>query len=138
MVWNQTYETGNAQVDSEHQEIFLLVQGLITATLDSSQVKGKVQEAMDFLAGYTVNHFKHEESLMEESQYPIMPVHKKQHDDFVVQVLALKERLLSESDSEKNSLDIQKVIVNWLTDHVLGSDKLMAGHYREWKEKSGQ
>ena len=131
MVWNKSYETGNEKVDNEHKEIFRLVQEVIDATLDSDSV-GKIEEAVDFLANYTLSHFKHEEGLMDESNYPAAPVHKKQHENFVTEVLALRERVLNESDSEKRSTDVKKVIINWLADHVLGSDKLMANHYRNW------
>ncbi|MCL2189601.1 MAG: hemerythrin family protein [Defluviitaleaceae bacterium] len=130
MLWNTSYETGNTQVDEEHKEIFRLVETLIKA----AGGEDSVESTIDFLAGYTVNHFKHEEKLMKESAYSMMPIHKKQHEDFVAQVLALRERVLNETDPEKNNADIQKIIINWLTDHVLGSDKLMANHYRAWAE----
>ncbi|MCL2398382.1 MAG: hemerythrin family protein [Defluviitaleaceae bacterium] len=130
MIWHKNYETGNIQVDNEHKEIFKMVQSVMEATFDSEE--SKIESTIDFLANYTVNHFKHEERLMEESNYPSMPVHKKQHDDFVIEVLDLRERVKSESSSDKNSLEIKKVIVNWLVDHVLGSDKIMADHYRKW------
>jgi len=130
MLWNQRYETGNTQVDDEHKEIFMLVQKVIDSTEDNADVR--IESTIDFLANYAVNHFKNEEGLMTESNYPAMPVHKKQHDDFVVEVLALRERVKNEEDNSKNNADVTKVIVNWLTDHVLGSDKVMADHYRKW------
>ena len=129
MIWTATYETGNTQVDNEHKEIFTLVQKL----LDSVNDEALITSTMDFLANYAVNHFRNEEHLMTESSYPDMAVHKKQHDDFVQEVLALFDRVKNESDTEKKSMDIEKVIVNWLIDHVLGSDKVMADHYRKWK-----
>ncbi|MCL2357169.1 MAG: hemerythrin family protein [Defluviitaleaceae bacterium] len=124
MIWDKKYETGNSQVDSEHKEIFRLVQQVCDEGAGEA-----VNSTINFLTGYTLSHFKHEERLMEESNYPAVSVHKKQHEDFVKEVLALKERVANETDPFKNNADIKKVIVNWLTDHVLGSDKLMANHY---------
>jgi len=135
MIWNKKYETGNAQVDDEHKQIFILVQDVLDATYDSEDAT--IESTMDFLAGYTVDHFKHEESLMAESNYPDMAVHKKQHDDFVAEVLALRNRLVNESDKAKGNSDVTKVVVNWLTDHVLGSDKFMANYYRNWSNSNG-
>jgi hemerythrin len=126
MLWNTTYETGNAQVDSEHKEIFKMVETVLDASVSNNA--SKVEETVDFLANYTVNHFKNEELLMEESNYPSMSVHKKQHDDFVATVLELRANL-----KDLTRQDIERVVVNWLTDHVLGSDKLMANHYRNFK-----
>ncbi|MCL2216214.1 MAG: bacteriohemerythrin [Defluviitaleaceae bacterium] len=130
MIWSKKYETGNTQVDNEHKEIFKLVQDVIDVTIGNADAT--VEDAIDFLANYTVHHFKHEENLMHKSNYSEMAVHKKQHDDFVAEVLALRERVKNESDTSKNNLDIKKVVVNWLTDHVLGSDKVMADYYRKW------
>jgi len=84
------------------------------------------------LAAYTVDHFKHEESLMEASSYPDKAIHKKQHDDFVQEVLALMERVKNRDNESVNVVDVKNVIFNWLVDHVLGSDKIMANHYREY------
>ncbi|MCL2386012.1 MAG: bacteriohemerythrin [Defluviitaleaceae bacterium] len=131
MIWNKTYETGNTQVDNEHQEIFRLVQKVTDAALSDEDVK--VEDTIDFLANYTLNHFANEESLMTESSYPAMPIHKKQHDDFVQEVVALRARVAAETDRAKIETEIKNVIVNWLVDHVLGSDKLMANHYRKFK-----
>lgn len=132
MVWHKKYETGNEQVDNEHKEIFMLVQKVIDAAFDDND--SKIEETLDFLANYTVSHFRHEEAIMDESSYPEAPLHKKQHSDFVNEVVALSERVKNETDGRKNSLDISNVLVDWLINHVLGSDKIMASHYRQWAE----
>ena len=133
MVWSEQHETGNAQVDKEHKEIFAMVQKVIDAMFSNDGTL-PMQSTLDYLANYTVEHFKHEEHLMKESNYPDLDTHKKLHDDFVAEVLALRDRVLSETDGNKNIADIHKVVVDWLMKHVMGSDKLMADHYRKWAE----
>ena len=133
MLWQSKYETGNTQVDNEHKEIFMLVQNVIEANFDYDE--NKIEETIDFLAKYTLNHFQNEENLMEESGYPDRHIHINQHVNFVSQVLALRERVTNESDRTINNTDIKNVIVNWLTDHVLGSDRIMADYYRKWASK---
>ena len=134
MVWDKSYETGNEQVDDEHQQIFALVKKVIDAAFEDYD--DKCETTMNFLAEYTVKHFAHEESLMHESSYPKTAEHKIQHEYFVKSFLALKKRLANEPDTLKNSLDISNTIVNWLSLHVLGSDKELATYYKEWsKEK---
>jgi len=130
MIWNSQYETGNERVDNEHKEIFMRVEKVMASLPDGDA--SSIDSTMDFLASYTVNHFAHEESLMAQSNYPHMAVHKKQHDDFLAEVSFLIKRVKNESDNTKNGEDITRVIVNWLTDHVLGSDKVMADYYRKW------
>ena len=129
MAWQTKYETGNAQIDDQHKEIFKLVSQIVDTNYTSAD---KIKSAIDFLTNYAATHFEYEEKLMDESAYPMAHVHKKQHYDFVSAVEALVKRVSSESDDAKNRADIEIVALNWLADHVLGSDKVMADHYRKW------
>jgi len=133
MLWQEKYETGNKQVDDEHKEIFNLVQKVIDAAFEDRGEK--VETIIDFLANYTIKHFEHEERLMLESNYPNLYAHKKQHSDFLDEVKKLKAKVTLENDSAANNVAINKVIVNWLTNHVLGSDMVMAEYYRKRAEK---
>ncbi|MCL2618951.1 MAG: hemerythrin family protein [Defluviitaleaceae bacterium] len=130
MLWNEKYETGNREVDDEHREIFDLVQKVIDATFKDRGEK--METIIDFLANYTIQHFNNEERLMEESGYPHTGEHKRQHAEFLEEVVKLKKKVLAEADRTANNVLINKVIVNWLTKHVLGSDMMMAAHYRKW------
>ena len=129
MVWQPKYETGNGLVDSQHKEIFRLVESVLESSYTSA---ANIKDAIDFLANYTITHFKHEESLMDESAYPLAHIHKRQHADFVADVVALMKMVDGENDDKINRTTIENVIINWLIDHVLGSDKILAAHYREW------
>ena len=130
MLWTKSYETGNLTVDSQHKEIFRLVQQVID--LEFSTRKEKIHTAIDFLTSYTVRHFASEEKLMEESNYPKTAEHKKQHSDFAREVLAFKDKVVAEGDTLNISLQVNEIIVDWLTEHVLGSDRELADHYRIW------
>jgi len=131
MLWSEKYETGNKVVDSEHRQIFDLVQKVLDATFENR--RDKMDTVMDFLVNYTVSHFENEERLMEESNYPDIAVHKKQHADFLAEVGKLKEQIAIEENHVKNNLIINKTVVGWLTNHVLGSDMLIAKYYRKWE-----
>ena len=130
MLWNSNYEIGNDVVDGEHKEIFGMVDKLLAD--DFTGRPDKIKSTIDFLAGYVVRHFDYEERLMEESDYPGTDTHVKQHRDFVKTVEALVERLEANLDSIDLSLEVNKVIVDWLAGHVMGSDKALVDHYRVW------
>ena len=131
--WSKEYETGHEIVDREHKDIFALVQ--MVFDISPASRKEKIDEAINFLAEYTVRHFQHEESLMEQSSYPKTAEHKQQHKDFVQSVVALQERVKSEGNTMRVHIDVNQTVVDWLITHVLGSDKLLADHYKAWKKK---
>ncbi|MCL2203574.1 MAG: bacteriohemerythrin [Defluviitaleaceae bacterium] len=142
-LWKPDYETGNEAVDNDHREIFNLVENMLV----SSRVKNKEKNetAIIFLSEYVVNHFAREEALMEESQYPDIEKHKKEHKDFLGVAVQWKEdfdnggyalgELEDHPETQHLSKFIHEVLINWLTNHVMGSDMAMAEHYREWSRQ---
>jgi len=133
MLWSSIYETGNPDVDAEHKEIFSLVGKLGGAS--SADRKEKLEGAIDFLTNYVTRHFAHEERLMDESAYPKSAEHKGQHKAFAQEAVKFKQRILSEGDSLNLSLEVNKTIVEWLTAHIMNSDKALASHYKQWSKK---
>ncbi|MCL2839671.1 MAG: bacteriohemerythrin [Defluviitaleaceae bacterium] len=131
MMWAEAYETGNALVDNDHKEIFGLVAKVLNDAFESR--KEKIDQSIQFLVSYTLQHFVNEEKLMEESGYFERKAHKEEHSGFVKRVGALQESILEKGNSIDVSIEINKTIVDWLVDHVLGSDKKFADHYKAWK-----
>ncbi|MCL2188348.1 MAG: hemerythrin family protein [Defluviitaleaceae bacterium] len=130
MLWSDKYLTGNRAIDDDHKRIFDLVRDIIDQNfLDRGE---KITKVINFLGDYTIQHFRREEKLMEECEYPEYPLHKSQHDDFLEQIKELTEKTNGiDGKSLSLSLEVNDVIVKWLVEHVLGSDKQMAAYVRE-------
>ena len=134
MEWNESLETGNLVVDNEHKELFKLVKQMLDAgmsgELTSAKRTEKVESAINFLGDYAKRHFAHEERLMDESSYPGKSVHKAQHEGFMPVFAGLKEKLLSEGSSLNVAIDVNRALVNWLTKHIMSTDKEFADYYK--------
>ena len=132
MLWNSSYAIGHETVDNEHKEIFGMVDTLLVD--DFRNRPEKIKTTVDFLVGYVGRHFANEESLMRESNYPKTDEHKAQHKKFVETVGVLVKKIEQNIDSIDIVLEVNNVIVNWLAEHVMGSDKMLVNHYKMWKE----
>ncbi|MCL2224284.1 MAG: bacteriohemerythrin [Defluviitaleaceae bacterium] len=140
-LWSAKFATGNTVVDNDHMEIFKLVEDVMESSIKDG--KEKNETAINFLAQYVVGHFKREENLMAESDYPNTAAHTKEHNDFMEVAKQLKEDFddggyaFGELEMHPDTMHLSKVIndtvVGWLTTHVMGSDKDLADHYRKWK-----
>ena len=136
MLWSSEYETGNAAVDEQHKELFNLVQQVIdVGALDT---KENIETVIGFLANYAVSHFAMEEALMVESKYPEYTQHKAIHDEFVQNVVAFINRLKTEGESVSVNDTINNFVTVWLKEHIMGSDKAMATHYKHWESLADQ
>jgi len=137
-LWNDKFATGNHAVDNDHKEIFRLVEDV----LNSSKVmnKDKNEAAINFLAEYVVGHFAREEALMAESDYPNTDKHTQEHKDFLMVATQFKEdfddggyalgELEDHPETKHLSVVINEVVISWLANHVMGSDRDLAEHYR--------
>jgi len=131
MLWRKSYEIGNETVDGQHKELFRLVQDVLDADAFGSR-KEKIESALKFLAEYAVRHFETEEELMLESGFPGYEAHKKIHEDFVHAVVDFMGRFEEEGSTVSVSETINGFVLDWLNEHIMGSDKEMAEFYKEW------
>lgn len=122
MKWYDDLSVGNASVDAQHKKLFEIVDQLTDAC---NQKKGKdeVGKTLNFLLDYTKTHFRDEEKLMMQYNYPNLMAHKKIHDEFTKEVAGIV------SDYQKNGASIPVVLNilsktnNWLINHILKMDK---------------
>jgi hemerythrin len=121
--WQQEYNTGNSQVDRQHQQLFEIVNALHDAVVTKKNVY-TIQELLEALANHTIEHFQTEESLMMAVDYPEYDRHKQTHDCLLSKVdrLLLKFR---DRNTEVVTTEITQFLTEWLAHHIKGEDKKM-------------
>lgn len=120
MTWNDRMSVGIDSIDAQHQGLVQMLNDLSDAMNagHSDQVVGKVLEG---LATYTVEHFSHEEQLMDRFGYPKRAEHKRIHADLVRQVVDIKSRF-DAGASETLSFEVLNFLKRWLLKHIQGDD----------------
>ncbi|MBI1937888.1 MAG: bacteriohemerythrin [Ignavibacteriales bacterium] len=128
LTWNNTYSVNINSIDNQHKRLVDLMNNLHDAM---KQGKGKdvLGEILNDLANYTVYHFNHEEKLFASHGYPEGNLHKAEHDKLIKQVDELKNKY--NSGSVTVTLDVLNFLKNWLTDHIVGSDKKYSSFLNE-------
>lgn len=118
--WQESYKTGDAEIDTQHQALFEHVNQFLAAT-DSA---GKLRQATALLQ-HTREHFVHEEQLMRRVSYPESGMHAKLHADLLVRLNALTERLGHDTviDSE-----LEEFLGTWLVHHMATADAKLASY----------
>lgn len=118
--WRDTYDTGVEAVDLEHRKLVELIEAMHTSIRDN-EPKGTVEQVINEIVEYTQDHFKNEESLMQNEQYPELDEHKIEHRTLIEEVAAFKERLLNNFPDGRQ--DFYRFLREWLINHILDSDK---------------
>ncbi len=118
--WEDTYYVNIDSLDRQHKKIVDLINNAhkeLTEGARPDESRKIIEELLD----YTEYHFKFEEKLLEKYSYPVINSHKKQHKNLCEKVSLLKNDLEKGRDIEP--LDLLAFLVDWLQDHIVGSDK---------------
>lgn len=107
ITWDDSYLTGIATIDLQHQELLNILNNTFESLGKLSQ--DDIMLIVIKLENYTNYHFNTEEKLMEAAHCANIDFHKKEHEYFVEKIKEFKKLVL------ENKTDIAKEIVSFLT-----------------------
>lgn len=124
--WTDDLSVGIEEIDEQHRELVRLLNQLHTAIWEKHGTDACI-EILDKLVEYTRVHFAVEESLMRILGYPDYAPHRHEHENLISQVVELQRKLKS---GEANvSFELMHFLKNWLTHHIMGTDKAYAPYF---------
>ncbi len=124
--WNRNFETGIPLIDEQHRTLVDLLNTLVSHLAYQSEAP-ELSLVFERLRDYTAFHFKSEQEIWHKyfDGDPWEEWHRKSHDDFVAEIVRLK------NEDETKPLDevIEQIVTfltKWLAQHILDSDKRLA------------
>ncbi len=123
------YNTGNAVLDEQHQQLFLLTSQAQTLLKDQNMLY-KFDELTKLLEGirsYTMSHFVDEESFMRNAGYVKLDEHLTLHQKFLDDLTRIDEEASRVSLGTQDSIlkELLDYLTEWLHRHILLIDKEM-------------
>jgi hemerythrin-like metal-binding protein len=123
MTFTDDYKVNIAHLDEQHKKLMGMINDLNNA-MESGSPKDVVGDILNNLAVFAANHFKAEETLFDAHGYPETDSHKAKHVDLTNQVIDFLKKF---QDGAANvTPDLMAFLKNWLSDHILGTDKKYA------------
>jgi hemerythrin-like metal-binding protein len=128
-MWKETYRLGVETIDSQHQQLFKMVDNLLRVIDDSKHgdYKKECADAISFLYDYTVKHFQFEEGYQASIGYADIEAHKLQHKRFVMTVDNFAKRMIDSDYDMKVVKAFSGSLVAWLNYHVAETDQKIVG-----------
>lgn len=123
--WNDELLVGDPVIDEDHRRLAETVNALHENIVQGHSMN-RVNAALIELVSHADRHFRHEERLMREKDYPGYEEHKRQHEDLEADIAALLKRF--EAGESLYSLRIMDFLADWLLTHIHLSDKAL-GQY---------
>ena len=127
--WKRSYACGNSSIDGEHRQLFQISNRILTA-MNVQDQQQEVLPLVDELVAAVVEHFHHEEALLQAWQYPQFEEHKDCHRGLLEQACDLVARCKRGQTTTGALLGF--VIYDVVARHMLQEDF----KYLPWIEKS--
>jgi hemerythrin len=126
IAWTQSLAVGHEEIDEQHRELFRRAE-LFAESLQTRS-RRDVGILLSYLRFYVVTHFGAEEDWMRQSGYPDYAAHKRQHDAFVRDLLALSDENERRGGPGLDPVRVERFLSAWLVDHISKTDVELARH----------
>ncbi len=118
--WSDQFSVGIQELDNQHKKLIGFINSLHSEKMDKGNGEA-IGSLLDELLEYTRTHFKEEEKLMKEYEYPEYTTHKAQHSSLLLKVEIMQKKFFS---GDKDIFtDIAILLNDWLAEHILVEDK---------------
>jgi hemerythrin len=125
ITWDQSFSVKVEPLDKDHQKLFSLLNMLHDA-MHAGKGNSVIQSIVEDLVSYTHTHFQREEVLMEQTKFPGLEGHRREHRKLIAQVAEYKTAL--DSGGRVNTIAVLEFLREWLTKHINGMDKGYSSH----------
>ena len=126
--WSDELSVGIEIIDKQHM-ILIRAINLLALAVQHNSSRDLMSEIFKTLVDYTDTHFAYEEELFDRFSYPETEDHKAKHRALLHRVLDLKKRW--EAGESQIGAEVLKFLVDWLRNHILGTDKKYGGFLSE-------
>lgn len=131
--WHASLASGNAEIDSHHQELLRRLAVLVEALQRGR--REEIGAMFAFLGDHVVDRFAAEERAMARSAYPGRTVHVAAHARFVRQYGELREMYEQVGPCTAIAVKTATWIQDWFRSHIVGADRALVSHLREAGEE---
>ena len=130
ITWDRALETGDAEIDAQHRELFARIDKLLAASREKRS-REEVAQTLTFLGDYVVHHFSAEERMMSAASYPEIAAHQAEHQRFVQEFTILYNEYKSEGPTTLFIIRVGNRVTGWLREHIYRTDRTLVEYLKQ-------
>ncbi len=125
--WNDLYSLGIEKIDNQHKKLIEIINKIFDF-LSEEKAEVIIPEIIKELKDYTQYHFKTEEDLFEQYDYPDTEDHRLKHQEFIDMI----GKWSNEIKNNKNILyEMMNFLRKWLLEHILHDDRAYGKFFKD-------
>ncbi|MDH5682718.1 MAG: bacteriohemerythrin, partial [Spirochaetota bacterium] len=115
LIWDESLSVNVKSIDEQHMKLIHIINDLYNS-VQQGDSSSRLNDILNSLLTYCDKHFSYEEKIMEDHNYPGLPIQKVEHDAFKEKV-----RYFMDTHSNNGHLVTGDLIVylqEWLSNHI--------------------
>ncbi|NLY43559.1 MAG: hemerythrin family protein [Clostridiaceae bacterium] len=130
--WKERYKLGIPEIDAQHKKLFEIGNRAydIAMSEDRFDLYDDIMAIIDELLDYTRYHFEYEEKLMEKYSYSNINNQIIEHNFYINKISSISPNEIDDNQ-QKTILEILDFLSQWISTHILFSDRRYADEFRE-------
>ena len=124
--WLENYSVNNFLLDAQHKKLVSII-NMLHSAMKEGQAKNMLEIILDDLILYTNEHFRTEERMMMNANFPGLKEHRIAHEKLNDKVLEFQKRF--RENEVLISMDLMNFLKNWLINHIEITDKKYKGKF---------
>lgn len=125
--WQSYYSVQITELDEQHKKLIEIINTLYDAYLSEIQ-QDKISSIIEEMYEYADVHFKTEENYFEKFGYKEANEHKAEHTSFLEKIKSFECGY--KKNSKLLSLQIMNFLQEWLSNHIMKTDKKYIGLFK--------
>ncbi|ULQ59627.1 bacteriohemerythrin [Brucepastera parasyntrophica] len=132
--WEDRYTVYIPMVDDQHKHLVSMTNELYEGCLLGGEAAhAYFQKAIHEAVQYVQKHFATEEKILKTVNYPEYSIHKKEHEDFILEVLQQVKNFQEGKKFVPNNF--VRFLREWVLTHIAVSDKKYADYLLKLKKE---
>lgn len=130
--WKERYSLQIPEIDEQHKNLFEIGSRAYEIALlkDDYDHYDEIMDIINELLDYTQYHFSYEEELMKKYGYAGLENQYNEHEFYIHKIRRLSGEKVDDNQ-QKAILDILNFLSNWISSHILISDRKYANDFKE-------
>ncbi|MEG6612338.1 bacteriohemerythrin [Pseudoclostridium thermosuccinogenes] len=130
--WKDRYKLDIEEIDKQHRRLFDIGARVYDLAVlnDSYDHYDEIMQLIGELLDYTEYHFTFEENLLEKYNYGELDKQKQEHEFYVRKIKSISSKDIDE-DQKQATLEIVDFLSEWISSHILFSDRKYAVYFKE-------
>lgn len=119
--WSERIAVGHPLIDQQHQELIQRFNSFLDSC-QQAKARDRVEALFDFLDSYIKDHFRQEELLMAQQNYPLLTEHRAAHHSYIEQLGELRRNLVEQGASSALVIHTNQMLLDWIVRHIKNAD----------------